>query len=695
MKAVDISTGVAGQWAAKLLAMGGAEVIRPAGGCERLPAHADYLDRAKRIVPWTGPELLEGVDLVFTTFDGGERQGFANGLQIPASCIEVTTSTFGATGPYSFLRGGPLAAWAAGGYLHITGKPEREPLIGPEFLCEYSTGYMAAIGAEAALHLRSRTGRVRSVDVSAMESMLLMHQSTFTMLAAGMIRKRTGRYYETYPLTARPCRDGHVLLGVVTDEEFDRFTLAIGRPELSADPRFADKDERFVNRDALDDEMEPFLLAHDGEEVVASLHAQGVAAAQVAGIEGVSANPQLAFREFWHRGPVPGNPVPQPKVFATAKEPPKLSPLARERVGTLPLEGLVVADFSVYWAGPSCTRMLAELGARVIWVERPGSRTTNDPNASSGTPMDVFYLKNNRRKQSLVLDLNSAEGKAAARRLVAHADVLVENNRPGVMDKLGLGAAELCAAHPGLVYVSLAGYGASGPWSQRRSYGPAIGAASGIEGRTGYPDDEPLRLGHALPDPTGGLVGALAVLRGLRQREATGQGGWFDISQLEAYVAISGEDFLAPRPVERIGNRSRWGFSQGVYPCADDDQWIAIRLADNADRARFTALTGIDPDDHAAIAAFTRDADKFALMRRLQEAGLEAFPALTPPDLAADPHLRARNFLLDIVREGRVSPIPGTAFAGLADAAGRAPIFGEHNTTILAELAALRDPAVA
>ncbi|MBW8754334.1 MAG: CoA transferase, partial [Sphingomonadales bacterium] len=263
-----------------------------------------------------------------------------------------------------------------------------------------------------------------------------------------------------------------------------------------------------------------------------------------------------------------------------------------------------------------------------------------------------------------------------------------ENNRPGVMTKLGLGAAELCAAHPGLVYVSLPGYGSSGPWSQRRSYGPAIGAASGIEGRTGYPGDEPLRLGHALPDPVGGLAGALAVLRGLRERESSARGGWFDVSQLEAYVAISGEDFLAPRPVERIGNASRWGFSQGVYPCAGQNQWIAIRLANEADRARFTALTRVPWDDAEAIAAFTRGHDKFALMRLLQHTGIEAFPALSPTDLAADPHLRARGFLLEIMRGGRTTVVPGTAFAGLADPTGRAPVFGEHSAAILAELGA-------
>jgi formyl-CoA transferase len=283
------------------------------------------------------------------------------------------------TGPYAKLRGGPLAAWAAGGYLHITGKPDREPLIGPEFLCEYINGYEAAVGAEAALHLRARTGQVRNLDVSAMESMLLMHQSTFSMLAAGMIRQRTGRYYETYPLVSRPCRDGHVLIGVVTDEEFDRFTMAIGRPELSADPRFADKDARNANRDALDAEMAPFLEAHDGEDVVAILHAGGVAAAKVAGIDDIRKNPQLAFRDYWE-GDLPGNPIPPARHFTAASEAPKASLLGSQCDTSLPFSGLVVADFSVYWAGPSCTRMLAELGARVIWVERPGSRAPTDPN---------------------------------------------------------------------------------------------------------------------------------------------------------------------------------------------------------------------------------------------------------------------------------------------------------------------------
>jgi crotonobetainyl-CoA:carnitine CoA-transferase CaiB-like acyl-CoA transferase len=524
--------------------------------------------------------------------------------------------------------------------------------------------------------------------------MALMHQHTFAMYADGIVRQRTGRYYETYPLVARPCRGGHVLLCVVTEEEFGRFAGAIGRPDLQGDPRYADAYKRFEHRDALDAEMAPFLETRTAEEVIAVLDAVGVVAAKVAGIDDVLANPQLAYRQYWHPGPLPGNPIPPAKAFAGAQEPARRSPLARARTGKLPLEGLVVADFGVWWAGPACTRILAELGARVIWVERPGSRPTIHPDDPNGAWVDLYYRKISRRKESLVLDLATAQGKAAARALVACADIVVENNRPGVMDKLGLGAAELCALHPNLVYVSLPGFGSDGPWSRRRSYGPAIGPASGVEGRTGYPGDEPLRLGHPLPDATGGMAGALAVLRGLRERDERGKGGWFDVSQLEAYIALSGEDYLAPRPLEFVGNRSRWGFSQGVYPCAGDDQWIAIRLADDADRARFSALTGAGPDDHAAIAAFTSPRDKFDLLAELQAAGLEAFPVLSAPDLATDPQLRARGFLFDIECKSGPAVVPGSCFGDLADPIGPAPGLGQHTDAIVAELeAALLRPA--
>jgi CoA:oxalate CoA-transferase len=318
---------------------------------------------------------------------------------------------------------------------------------------------------------------------------------------------------------------------------------------------------------------------------------------------------------------------------------------------------------------------------------------------------DLFQWKMNRHKQSVVLDLESAAGRTAARQLALSADVLVENYRPGVAGKLGLAAAELCTANPALVYVSLSGFGAGGPWKDRRSYGPNIEAASSILARTGYRDGGPTRLGHALPDGIGGLAGALAALHGLRERDARGFGGWYDISQLETYAALSGEEILvasqsgAPSPP--LGNRSRHGAIQGVFPCRGTDQWIVVRLADEADLARFIEVTGLtslrdaassprnDEAIESAIAAYSAGRDRFDLARELQQAGLEAFPVLTPPELLADPHLGERGFFQTVRLDGQGSLMPGHPYRAdppLADCEAAAPRFGEHTALVMDRL---------
>jgi crotonobetainyl-CoA:carnitine CoA-transferase CaiB-like acyl-CoA transferase len=696
VRVVDLATDVAGRFAAKLLAMAGLDVVRP--GPEDHSVLGRYLDLHKRAVT---EALLVDADVVFTTFDrGGVTGAGTNAAAQPRrpECVEVTTSSFGMTGPYASWRGGPMAEWAAGGYLALTGWPDREPLIGPEHLCGYIGGYTAAIAAEAALRRREQTGRGAHVDLSTMESMLNVHQSTFSRLAAGIVRERSGRYTEVYPLVVRPCRDGYVSIGVVTDVEFDRLVIAIDRPELATDARFLDAVTRWEHRDALDAELATFLDGHDADDVVRVLDAHGLAAAKVADASDVLANPQLAHRGFWDtiavertHSRVPGNPVPASVAFADDGAATRLPPSfpTTPRDDELPLADVTVLDFSAFWAGPSATRLLADLGARVLWVERPGSRLESDATtAGTDLVMHFFHLKMNRNKESVVLDLTSPAGRDLARRLALDVDVVVENFRPGVMDALGLGPADLCRANPALVYASLSGFGSRGPWSARRSYGPTIEAASSIEDRTGYVGGEPLRLGHTLPDGVGGLTGALAVLRGLRERADRGTGGWFDLSQLEAYTAVGGDELLLMATtgcaLERIGNRSRTGALQGVFPCAGTDQWIAIRLSEEHDAQRFADVAGVPLVSEATIASYTVDRDNHDLARYLQHAGLEAFPVLTPPELLDDPNLAARGFFVDVEFGGTTFRLPGTPLHGLADPTGPAPRFGEHTDAVLA-----------
>jgi len=705
MKVLDLSCDVAGRFGTKLFAQGGDKVLRFA----TQPANEDllglYLDADKQFVEADSlPALLRECDLVWTSFDSGRWLGLASGLAVPASCVHVTTSSFGITGSYAAWRGGSMADWAAGGYLFITGDPEREPLSGPENLCAYAAGYTAAAGAEAALIDRQRTGRGRHLDISTMEAMLLLHQSTFARTAAGALRRRTGRYTEVYPLTVLPCRNGHVSLGIVSDAEFDKMSIAVGRPDLCADPRFADRQARWDNRDALDAELISYLENHDADDIVETLQAGGVACAAVVGPFGVTRNPQLRSREFWRQAPggglMPGDPLRHFRGFgASGTKAPDIG-----RPAELPLEGIRVLDFTIFWAGPSATRTLADLGADVIWVERPGARRDCHVEAGEApSPIELqFHLydtKMFRGKRSIALDLEKPEDRALVHTLARQAHVVVENFRPGVADKLGIGPAELSRINPALTYVSLSGWGSEGPWAEWRSYGPSIEAASSIEGRTGYIGGEPLRLGHTLPDAAGGMIGALAALRGLRHSIGLGTGGWYDISQLEAYVAMAGEGIISAtregRDPERAGNRSRSAALQGVFPCKGEDQWIALRLSDAKDCVAFTRFSGVDvlidiEGAERAIAEFTAKHERLVLAEDLQAAGLEACAVLDARDLSVDPHLAERKFLVDVIAGTRSYRLPGTPFHStprMANATRPPPRPGEHTNAIRTALA--------
>ncbi|MGE3693096.1 MAG: CoA transferase [Novosphingobium sp.] len=734
MKVLDLSCDVAGRFAARLFAWGGDEVVRIAPQLDEPESLTAYLDTAKQLATVADlPALLAECDLVFTSFDQGDWLGHARGLATPESCIHVTTSSFGTTGPYAAWRGGSMADWAAGGYLYITGDPDREPLSGPENTCAYAAGYTAAFGAEAALIGRMRDGRGRHLDISTMESMLLLHQSTFARTQAGDLRRRTGRFTEVYPLTVLPCRKGHVSLGVVSDAEFDKMAIAMGHPEWSLDPRFA-RAARWDHREELDTELARFLLQHDADEVVSILQEGGVACAKVAGARDIADNPQLAFRDYWEQAPgggvMPGYPLRVFQPFGGEAPPPPLqgrgsgsggcqdnsahagkphpnpspetqsSEAQREGLQDLPLSGIKVLDFTIFWAGPSAARTLADLGADVIWAEQPGSRedTVIEP-GKAASPSDLmqhlYATKMYRGKRSIQLDLTRAEDRAVAHALSKEADIVLENYRPGVADKLGIGPAELSALNPGLVYVSLSGWGASGPWADWRSYGPSIEAASSIEGRTGYAGGDPLRLGHAFPDATGGLAGALAALRGLRLRLEGKSGGWFDVSQLEVYATLAGEGILEAtrhgRGGELVGNASRFGALQGVFPCRGEDKWIALRLEGATDLARFEEITGVAPAQ-AGIAAWTGLQDKHYAAALLQQAGLEAFPALDAHELLADPQLAARGYFLDVAAGNRICKVPGTPLVAtphIADPSHPAPRPDEHSREIRKSIEAL------
>jgi len=203
-----------------------------------------------------------------------------------------------------------------------------------------------------------------------------------------------------------------------------------------------------------------------------------------------------------------------------------------------PLQGLLVADFSRVLAGPFAAMMLADLGARVVKVERPGGGDDSRGYGPFADGRSLYFARVNRGKQSVALDLKDPADAAVARRLAVAADVVVENYRPGVMDRLGLGPAELLEANPRLVYCSISGFGHTGPWSQRPAYDAVVQAMSGIMAITGAEGGAPVKPGIPVADLAAGLYAFGGITSALLGRATTGRGTHLDIAMYDATVSL-------------------------------------------------------------------------------------------------------------------------------------------------------------
>src|SRR6266540_491550 len=264
------------------------------------------------------------------------------------------------------------------------------------------------------------------------------------------------------------------------------------------------------------------------------------------------------------------------------------------------LEGIRVIDFTHDQAGPSCTQMLAWLGADVIKIERPphGDRARRLW-ATPGDPADsYFFLLLNSNKRSIVIDLKTVEGKEIARRLVREADVVAENLGPGVMERLGLGYEAVKVLNPRAVYASVKGFGSYGPYSAYKCFEMIAQATSGAMSITGYPDQPPVMIGANVGDAGTGMHLTIAILAALVQRQATGRGQLVEVAMQEAVLNITRVKFTPTlsngQPLERTGNRSLSGAYADLVRCAGTggNDYVYLMLPpDNAEP--FEALAQI------------------------------------------------------------------------------------------------------
>ncbi|QFU92130.1 CaiB/BaiF CoA-transferase family protein [Amycolatopsis sp. YIM 10] len=377
---------------------------------------------------------------------------------------------------------------------------------------------------------------------------------------------------------------------------------------------------------------------------------------------------------------------------------------------TGPLDGITVLDFSRVLAAPLATQILAELGATVVKVERPGTGDETRgfeprlPHGESG-----YFFAFNRGKRSVTLDLKDPRGQAVARRLAARADVVVENFLPGTLDRLGLGHAQLSQENPDLVYVSATGFGQTGPDRARKGYDTVFQALSGVMAMTGEPDGPPSKAGVPVADLTSGLWVTIAVLAGLAGR----RGRHLDVSMMDVQLSLHALNaarlFALDEDPARTGTEHpgrvpsaafQAGDGQWLHISGSDQHWLPLcevlglaelasdpLLRDNSGRVEhrdrvMKAMRG-------AIAQHDRD----ALVKELRAAGVPVGAVRSVREALSDPHAVARGVVgeFDHPTEGRFPALrtPLRETAGEPTAIGVPPLLGADTDDVLAGLAGL------
>ena len=332
--------------------------------------------------------------------------------------------------------------------------------------------------------------------------------------------------------------------------------------------------------------------------------------------------------------------------------------------GTQALAGLRVIDLSTVLAGPNCARYLADFGADVIKIERPGTGDSlrnmawRDPADGQG----LWWRMVNRNKRTVALDLKNDDDREVFRRLVDEADVLVENFRPGVLEKLGFGPDVLHARNPKLVITRVTGFGQTGPYRSRPGFATIAEGMSGLASITGEPDGEPMLPAIALTDEVTGLVAAFATMVALR----SGQGQVVDVSLLESIFQVMGpliSVWLTRGEMQqRMGSAIPYTVPRGVYRCSDGKH-IAMSTSSDSVAARVVALLGLDGDERFATFAgrvenrevieqaardwFARhtQAEALAIFEQIDAA---AGPVLDMSEIAVDPHYVAREAMITV-----------------------------------------------
>ena len=648
----------------------------------REPWLATLLASADAIVEDLGPGRLEACGL--SPDDLHARNARLAILRI---------SPFGQTGPLAGERGDDRIAQAFSGMQFATGFPDRPPIPVTVPLAE---GWSAILGAGALLmavfHAR-RSGHGQVVDIGLYQTALRMQEDVVIRHhTTGAVASRMGTESATVvPANVYPTRDaGFIALSGAGDQPFARLCEAIGAPEAARDPRFATSAMRLANRAAADELVRSWVGQHDLADVEARFMKAGVAGTAVRSVDEIIADAHVrarrsamsltsfSGREFLAPGPTPRfsrtgarDATSAPRLgehTATIRASVERlaghtgAPAARRRPdasvpsapGAGALAGVRVLDLSQWLAGPAAAALLGDFGAEVILVELPATGASPmDGPGSRGTGFPVT----NRNKRSVTLDVRTARGREVFLELVRLSDVIVENFRPGTLERWNLGPAELHANNPRLVILRSSGFGQTGPYAARAAFNPVGLAFGGMTYLNGFPDRPPCRDGVTAGDYSTALFNVLGVMAALLRRDRDGEGQVVDTAMYECALRLTG-DLLAARSALGIRRERAAGdsplYSSSVTLEAVDGRFVAVSAGEWRDfSAALGRLGRLPADDPARIreecAKLTGALTADEAVRVWRQAGLAASVVNSIAELVREPHVWSRG---DLVRLG-------------------------------------------
>ncbi|HWC83540.1 MAG TPA: CoA transferase [Pseudonocardiaceae bacterium] len=702
LRVLDLTDELAWQGARLLVGLG-ADVVRvdPAEGLD--PAARLHWHAGKRWVRAGIDGLACAADVVLESGPLAGLRGLnADGTSRWPDTVHVVVTPFGLTGPRRHWLADDLILASAGGMTWLGGQADGPPKPPPREQALQVAGAHAAIAAL----LGVLAGRGQLIDVSAQEAVAAtLETAAISWIHAGRYPVRNGGVYEHVAHRIFAAADGYVAGGYSGSTRMWTDLLAwlmeTGAAEDLVDERWSDPVLRWQGRPQVDEVVARFVAKRTSAEIAAEGRSRALPWAEVTPPARMVDNPQLRSRNFFVTIPgvgedagfpwdTPGlpRPVSLPPLTEAATVWP--SPRSRRASRRRPLDGVRVLDLTWVLAGPYVTKQLAEHGAEVIKIE---SEHRHDPTRfapsmrlrpGAGPDDSGYFLNFNRNKKSVALNLKTSEGQLLLRELAAHCDVVAENFSPGTLAKWGMDYQSLRERNPGVILVSMSGVGQTGPWRSAVTFADTLAAMSGLSSETADPGEPPQGLTFGLGDMVAANAAVLATLDLLIR----GQGGYVDLSQLEAMAATMGPAVLDPAgPVSAVPH--------GVYPAAGEDRWIAISAVTDEQWSALQEMADLPdrnaPTLDAALTEWTRSRDAASLATRLQSVGVPAALVATGRDLVDDDEqLAARGFYQvlehpiagSVRHEGIVPKLSMTPGALTAPA----PLLGQHSAEILGEL---------